>query len=60
MPVAEIRRTTEEDWNCADYHEVWLVTVLGKTLTFPSHIEAVDWCRALKLEIRETPHCGAV
>jgi len=60
MPEAYLRKTVEEDWNCADYHEIWLVTVLGKTLTFPSHDEATKWCRALRLVIKEDPSCGAV
>jgi hypothetical protein len=60
MPEAYIRKTLEEDWNSADCHEVWLVTILGKTLTFPTHHEAVEWCKALKLRIKEDQACGAV
>ena len=60
MPEAYVRKTLQEDWNTADYHEVWLVTILGKTITFPSHHDAVDWCKSLKLVIKEDTTCGAV
>ena len=60
MPEAFVRKAAEEEWKCADTSEVWLVTILGKTITFPSHSDAVSWCRSLKLQIKVVPACGAV